>query len=473
VHPKISQDNVTDWMFLKRLADRVGYSFSVERGQLVFEAPTEAGTAPGGSTSARNDAVVIEHGLNTLYLRSTVTSSEQVPEVEVRGWDQASKRSVISKAPAKTRSAQIDLQPDALAKEFGSPAFMVSAGDGEVASQEALAKAYAERIAGGFAELEAVVLGTPKIRSGTAVSVRGFGKPFDGRYTVTETVHEFSSDLGYTTKVHVTNTSDRSLLGVATSGAAVNGGGPGGARFAGVLPAIVTKHGDANGSTKAEGMVAVKIPALSEEYESSWARVLSLGAGPKYGLAVLPEVGDEVLVAFENGDLDRPFVLGGLYNGKDLPLDPWKEIVTQGKVARRVFASRTGMVVEFMEDGSKEFVQISTNERAQRITLTQNADKGIEIISEGPVKVVAKKDATVEAASGAIKLTGKSVEIEATTELKLKGGSSAELSAPNVKVKADASAEVSGATVAVKGQASAELSASGVTTVRGSLVKIN
>jgi phage protein D/phage baseplate assembly protein gpV len=473
VHPKISQDNVADWVFLKRLADRVGYSFSVERGQLVFEAPTEAGSAPGGSTSARSDAVVIEHGLNTLYLRSTVTSAEQVPEVEVRGWNQASKTSVISKAPAKTRSAEIDVTPDELAKDFGSPAFMLPTGDGEAASQDALAKAYAERIAGGFAELEAVVLGTPKIRSGTAVSVRGFGKPFDGRYTVTETVHEFSSDLGYTTKVQVTNTSDRSLLGVATSGAAVNGGSSGGARFAGVLPAIVTKHGDGNGRTKAEGMIAVKIPALSEDYESSWARVLALGAGPKYGLTVLPEVGDEVLVAFENGELDRPFVLGGLYNGSDQPLDPWNEIVTQGKVSRRVFASRTGMVVEFVEDGSKEFVQVSTNERAQRITLTQNADKGIEILSEGPVTVVAKKDATVEAASGAIKLTGKSVEIEATTELKLTGGSSAELSAPNVTVKADASAELSGATVAVKGQASAELSASGATTVRGSMVKIN
>ncbi|WP_127792224.1 VgrG-related protein [Agromyces sp. LHK192] len=473
VHHKISQDNVTDWVFLKRLADRVGYTFSVERGKLTFAKPVEAGDAPSGSVAARSDPVVIEHGTNILYLRSTVTASEQVPEVEVRGWDPVGKQAVSAKKPAKTRSAQLPVEPVKLAKEFASPPYLHPGGQGDQQSQEQLAGAFAERIAGGFAELEAVVLGSASLRSGTAVSVRGFGDPFDGRYVVTESVHEFSAEVGYTTKVHVTNASDRSLYGIATGGASVTGAaataGSAAFRFPGVLPAIVTKHGD----KEFEGLVAVKIPALSDDYESSWARTLQLGAGNAYGWTVLPEVGDEVLVAFEGGDLDRPYVLGGLFNGKDLPLDPWKDLVKNGKVAQRVWTSRTGMVVEFMEDGSKEYVQISSNERAQRITLTQNQDKGIEIISEGPVKVTAKKDATVEAASGAIKLTGKTVEIEATTDLKLKGGSSAEFGAPNVKVKADASAEVSGATVAVKAQGTAELSASGVTTVRGSLVKIN
>ncbi|WP_172979750.1 VgrG-related protein [Agromyces agglutinans] len=480
VHAKISQDNVTDWVFLKRLADRVGFTFFVERGRLHFEAPTSASEAPAGAVGARTDPVVIEHGLNTLYLRSTVTSSEQVPEVEVRGWDRKAKRAVVAKAPAKTRSAQLPVDPAKLAEVFDSPPFVLSVGDGDQPSQDALAKAMAERIAGGFAELEAVVLGSAKLRSGTAVSVRGFGSPFDGRYTVTETVHEFSADLGYTTKVHVTNASDRSLYGIAAGAAGGASGASSGAsagsagfRYPGVLPAIVTKHGDSKGSVDARGMVAVKIPALSDDYESSWARLVQPGAAGKRGAVVVPEVGDEVLVAFEGGELDRPYVLGGLFNGSDQPLDPWDDTAKNGKVVRRTFTSRTGMVVEFLEDGSKEYVQISTNTRAQRVTLTQNGEKGIEIISEGPVKVVAKTDATVEASSGTIKLTGKTVDIEATTDLKLKGGTSAELGAAKVTVKADTAAELSGSTVAVKGQATAEISSSGATTVRGSLVKIN
>ncbi|WP_395244452.1 VgrG-related protein [Agromyces sp. MMS24-K17] len=480
VHAQLSQDNVSDWVFLKRLADRVGYTFSVSRGELICEPPTESAEAPASNVGARSDAVVLEHGQNVLHLRSTVTSSEQVPEVEVRGWDPARKEAVVSKAPAKTRSAGLAVTPAALAETFKSPAFLVPSGDGQTGSQDALAKAVAERIAGGFAELEALVLGTTRIRTGTAVSVRGYGAPFDGRYTVTETVHEFSADLGYTTRVHVTNASDRSLFGIASgvAGAGGAGGAAGGAggtstRIFGVLPAIVSAHGDDSGQRDARGMVSVKIPALSDDFVSAWARLVQVGAGADRGTAVMPEVGDEVLVAFEGGDLDRPYVLGGLYNGRDLPKDPWAEIVKSGKVVQRSFMSRTGMTIEFGEDSGKEFAQVTTNGRAQRVTLTQTADKGIEIISEGPVQVTAKTDATVAADSGTVKLTGKTVEISATTDLKLSAGTGAELKGATVKVAGDGSTEVSGANLALKGQASAEVSSSGVMTVRGSLVKIN
>ena len=66
---------------------------------------------------------------------------------------------------------------------------------------------------------------------------------------------------------------------------------------------------------------------------------------------MLPEVGDEVLVAFGQGELEQPFVLGGLYNGKDQPTRPGPSTstATDGSVQRRALVSRTGMVVEFLE----------------------------------------------------------------------------------------------------------------------------
>lgn len=479
VHHQLSQDNVSDWVFLKRLADRIGYTFTVSRGELICEPPTASGDAPASNVGARSDAVVLEHGMNVLHLRSTVTSSEQVPEVVVRGWDPERKEVVVSKAPAKTRSAELSVTPASLAEAFKSPPFLVPTGDGTTGAQDALAKAVAERIAGGFAELEALLLGTAGIRSGTAVSVRGYGAPFDGRYTVTETVHEFSADLGYTTRVHVTNASDRSLFGIASGVAGGVGGGAGGAggtspRIFGVLPAIVSALGGGSGGSRdTKGMVSLKIPALSDDFVTGWARLVQVGAGDHRGTVTVPEVGDEVLVAFEGGDLDRPYVLGGLYNGKDAPLDDWGESVKSGRVIRRSFASRTGMTLDFGEDAGTEFVQITTNERAQRVTLTQTSEKGIEIISEGPVKVTAKTDATLAADSGTIKLTGKTIEIAATTDLKLSAGTGAELKGTTVKVAGDGSTDVTGATVTVKGTGTAEVSSSGVTTVRGSLVKIN
>jgi uncharacterized protein involved in type VI secretion and phage assembly len=180
-----------------------------------------------------------------------------------------------------------------------------------------------------------------------------------------------------------------------------------------------------------------------------------------------------VLVAFESGRFDRPVVLGGLYNGKDLPQGGWGSFVESGSVVRRSFTSRAGMVVEFLEQPGEESIRISTNEGAQHVTLTQTAEKGIQIISEGSVSVVAKRDATVTvdgdatvtASQGAIRLAATKIAIDASSELAI--------SAPKVKVDGSATLDLAGAAVAVKATGSAELSAAGVTVVKGSLVKIN
>ena len=73
-------------------------------------------------------------------------------------------------------------------------------------------------------------------------------------------------------------------------------------------------------TTRDLARVKLKFPWLSDDYESEWARVAQLGAGHHRGAVWLPEVNDEVLVAFEHGDTRRPFVVGELYNGVDSPL---------------------------------------------------------------------------------------------------------------------------------------------------------
>jgi uncharacterized protein involved in type VI secretion and phage assembly len=68
----------------------------------------------------------------------------------------------------------------------------------------------------------------------------------------------------------------------------------------------------------AAGRIKVEIPSVTGNLEV-WARVsLPLG-GNRTGLWALPEIGDEVIVAFENGDVSRPFVIGSLWDGKKPP----------------------------------------------------------------------------------------------------------------------------------------------------------
>jgi uncharacterized protein involved in type VI secretion and phage assembly len=214
-----------------------------------------------------------------------------------------------------------------------------------------------------------------------------------------------------------------------------------------VVPAVVTNAKDPDQL----GRVKIKLPWLADSYESWWARTVQPGAGKDRGAAILPEVGDEVLVAFAQGDLEHPYVLGGLYNGMDKPQGGWANNVDgTGQVVRRGFVSRTGMVLELLEKAGAESVVLSTNGGAQKVVLTQTASKGIEIISEGPLKVQAKQAVDVSTASGDVTLKGMNVTIEATGSLDLKG--------TNVKLV---------------GQAMAEVSASGATTIKGSIVRIN
>ncbi len=88
------------------------------------------------------------------------------------------------------------------------------------------------------------------------------------------------------------------------------------AKMFGVEVAIVTNVQD----PQKLGRVKVCFPRLPGKPESDWVRVVQPAAGAGRGFYWLPEVSDEVLVAFERGEAHRPYVVGALWNGKDKPM---------------------------------------------------------------------------------------------------------------------------------------------------------
>ncbi|MGH7748339.1 MAG: VgrG-related protein, partial [Candidatus Dormibacteria bacterium] len=201
VHKQFSQGNLTDWVFIKKLAADVGAGIAVVDGKLEFRRPKPSGSAPGPTTPATDDAMVLELGRNVLRMRAVVTSAEQVPSVEVRGWDPTTKRAVNGRAPVKTGSAEIGVKPADLAGSFGAQPLVAT--DMPYTSQNEVddaAKALAEQVASGFAELDVLLHGNPKVRAGTAVTLNGVGKPFEGKYTVSASRHVFDPETGYTTR---------------------------------------------------------------------------------------------------------------------------------------------------------------------------------------------------------------------------------------------------------------------------------
>lgn len=444
-----SQDGVSDWHFLKRLAAESDRTLTMANGTLEFLSRTPARTAPGGSSS-RTDPLVLERGVNLFTLRGTITANGQVPKVEVRGWDCHEKKAVVQTAVAETPSAAPAgaPTPGQIAAKFSSPPYVLGRSTINLDSAaKAAAHSLADHVAGGFAELDGVARGNPALRAGTPIRLANAGAPFSGKYVLTQTRHEFSPDLGYRTSFSASNTSERSLYGATH---AAHQERP---RVHGVVPALVTNTND----PEKLGRVKVKLPWLSDDYESGWARTLQMGGGKDRGTVVIPEINDEVLVAFEQGDLNHPYVLGGLFNKKDAP--PAGSVdLSQGKVNRRSWISRKGMKIEFIDTDGSEQIVVSTNKGDNKVVLAQT-DKKIEIVSVGDINVTAKGNVAVSTTAGDVSLKGKNVSIEATAGIDVKATGTLNLSA-----KASAKLE---------GTASTEVSSTGVMTVRGSVVKIN
>jgi len=233
----------------------------------------------------------------------------------------------------------------------------------------------------------------------------------------------------------------------------------------GVVTAIVTNNKDEDGM----GRVKVTYPWLAEDDESHWARIATLMAGDNRGTYFIPEVDDEVLVAFEHGDIHFPYIIGSLWNG----MDKVHETNDDGENNLRVIKSRSGHKVIFDDTNGKEKITIIENTEKRKIVIDSSA-KTIDIINEdgdinitagGDINITTDKNFNVKASSNIKEEASMNVDIKAGSNLTAKASASA-------NIEATASMTVKGGTTTVKGSMTT-VEASGITTVKGSLVKLN
>jgi len=139
-------------------------------------------------------------------------------------------------------------------------------------------------------------------------------------------------------------------------------------------------------------------------------------------MVVLPEVNDEVLVAFEQGDIRRPFVLGGLHNGVDKPkLGDGLVDGSTGAIKRRGFISKRGHKVVFLDDDAKSGVLVATADNGLRIALKESGTT-IRINSKGKVEIEAQSDVTIKA-QGRMELSAqRGLKIDGGPQVEIKGG---------------------------------------------------
>ncbi len=191
----------------------------------------------------------------------------------------------------------------------------------------------------------------------------------------------------------------------------------------GVVVGIVTNNKDPEGL----GRVKVKIPRISGEDESNWARVVSFMAGKERGAFFLPDVDDEVLVAFEYGNINIPYIVGSLWNGKDKP----PVTNDDGKNNIRIIKSRSGHIIRLDDTEGKEKIEIVDKSENNKIVI-DTKDKKISIKSD--------KDIEISAPNGKVTIEAKDIEAKSTASTKIEASSGLDL-------KASGTMNIKGATV--------------------------
>ncbi|MCJ7623750.1 MAG: VgrG-related protein, partial [Anaerolineaceae bacterium] len=369
----VFQNNQTDLSFLMQRAWRIGYECFVSDDKLYFRKPQPSGSA----------SVTLKWGEDLKSFQPRMTLAEQVDEVIVRGWDIEKQEAIVGKAQSGGLYPSIDETKDGKtwASSFGSGKQIIV--DLPVVSQaeaDTLAAARLDEISGAFIDAEGMATRRPDIKAGEKVKLESLGSRFSGTYLVTSATHMYSPE-GFETIFRVTG-SRSGLLGEQGAKKHVDS-------WPGVVTAVVTNTDD----PKDWGRVKLKYPWMSDDAESDWARVVGIGAGPDAGMYVIPQVDDEVLVSFQHGSFNQPYVLGGLWNGKNKIPPKGAGAGSGEKQLVRTINSVSGHHITFYDDSKKQ-IEIETAD-GRSITLS-DSESTIVVKTSGVTMTIENTDVKIE-----------------------------------------------------------------------------
>lgn len=155
------------------------------------------------------------------------------------------------------------------------------------------------------------------------------------------------------------------------------------------------------------GEVKLEFPWLhendSEKKESDWARIATAMAGNGRGTFFMPEVDDEVLVAFDQGDFSYPYVIGFLWNGKDKPPGSNNQV--------RAIKTKSGHTIEFDDSPGQGKIKIKSQGR-QNIEITDSP-------AAITIQTKMQNEIRIDDTSGTITLKATNINLNALSNLSI------------------------------------------------------
>jgi phage protein D/phage baseplate assembly protein gpV len=385
-HEELPQ-TTNDMAFLRERARANFFEVFVEWDRLHFQLPR-----------LQTEAYVLEWGRNLSSFSPRLARSAGEGIEIVRGWDEELAQAVVGFAT----SADLDLQN--ITERLGQAGLdtLLALGRQAIRSRRAtttpeqtpqevdspdsafdVAKALLGEIFDGLYEGSGSCIGIPELRAGTMIRIAGIGKRFSGVYRLKRVTHTLA-DSGYRTAFEATQRSGTSLLPLLRKTLTELPPPDRRPPAHGLVTGTVLKNVDPKG----RGRVKVSYPDVSDDSESAWARVATPMAGSDRGMWFLPDVGDEVLVAFRQGKSEKPIVLGSLWNGTARP--PADN--ADGANAVRMIKTKVGHSIELHEPPANKVV-------------VHHATGG-EIVIDKDGKVTVKGTNTVEVTATTVNVNG-------------------------------------------------------------------
>jgi Rhs element Vgr protein len=433
-HQEIVQFHATDWDFILARAEANGRLLLVNEEKVDVKAPDDG-----------SPVLQLAYGGNLLEFEAEMDARYQWKKTTAQSWDYANQAIEETEANSVGFSESGNLSGADLAEVGGLEGYELRH-SGHLSQDELKSWAEAYLLKSRLAKIRGRARFNSffKVKLGDWVELGGLSRRFNGTAYVTGVRYELTDGTCYT-DLQFGLPSDWFHQGQADLMDSP---------AAGLMPGIhglqIGKVIQLEGDPDGEARLLVKMPIVAPEGEGTWARLASLDAGNNRGWVVRPEIDDEVILGFINGDPRDAVVLGMLHSSAlPPPIPPSDDNHLKG------YTTRSEMKVEFDDD--QKIITISTP--AGNSIIISEADQEIAIVDQNNNECRLNPDGIAMKSPGDIKIeaTG-NIDIKATGDLSLQG--------MNVKGKANVGMKMEGST-------SAELSAGGQTVVKGAMVMIN
>lgn len=440
-HKELIQFNTTDWDYMLSRLDIIGRVCLVEDGKIIIKKPVLTATS----------VVDVLYGATILDYQAEIDARTQYGEIKSKAWDYASQEIVEDTADDPGAQDVGDLSSDDLAAVIGLDSNLLIH-SGKLTNEAVKEWANAKMLRSRLAKVKGNVKfqGFPDVKPGMIISLNGVGNRFNGPVFVNAVRHDYSggnwttdvqfgmSESWFTEMINPYHLSSQLGFVPAVQGLQIG---------------VVTDLED----PEVEHRVKVRLPIISTQEEGIWMRIATLDAGDSRGTFFRPEINDEVIVGFIFNDPNNPVILGMLHSSAlPAPLTASNDNHEKG------YVSRSAMKMIFNDDEKSYKLETPGG---KKITLSDN---------DGIVKVEDENGNTITMESSG-------VTVESASSLTLKAATDITLEAVNIILSPSSqfSVGVGGSEIKVGGgsaefkSAMVKIEGSGMTEIKGGLVKIN